>query len=47
MDTYSLREMGGERERENAHRHVDGCRGQKRAPDALGLDLQVVVSSLT
>lgn len=46
MDTYSLREMGG-KERENAHKHVDGCRGQKRVPDALGLELQVVVSSLT
>lgn len=31
---------GRERERgENAHMHVDGCRGQKRGLDALGLEL--------
>lgn len=46
MDTCSLRKRGG-REKENTHKHVDGCRGQKKVSDALGLELQVVVSSLT
>lgn len=41
MDTYSLRGEKGD-----AHTHADGCRGQKKVPDALVLELQVVVSSL-